>query len=128
MNIEKTKKWIKKNKEAVIGLAILGVTVTGAVVFAVVTGKKADIQTTKDMERFSEVYCDALTHPEATLKSIQITESWKSGNDYLNAIVNYFTARDMGQVGIDLMTQFPEITEDTVLTGLLSTTSATKPV
>lgn len=60
---------------------------------------------------------------DLSLDGATVTEAWREG-EFVNLILNDFKAEDIGMLGSELLEKIPEVTEDTVLTCIMSTTTA----
>ena len=127
METKKALNWIKEHKKEILittGTAI-GVGVLGYFGVKSYTQKFADEFVSK-LDGVPTNY-PWLENPVAKLDHVTITDLWKDdGCEFTNAILNDFTAADMGKVGEELMANVPEIKSDTVLSAVLNTTSLTK--
>lgn len=94
--------WVKEHKKA-IAIAT-GVTVGTAV--GVVLTKKLVLK-----NNFK---------PIGTFETCSIVDLWKEG-DCLNSVMDNIKVSDIGKFGEDLMKNVPGITEDTILSAVLST-------
>ena len=124
MGTKKVWNWIKEHKKEILittGTAI-GVGVLGY--FGV-----------KSWNKYPNTIIDQLNsvdsnqhwweNPVAKLDHVTITDLWNEG-DFTEAIINDFTAADMGKVGEELMANIPEVKSDTVLSAVLDITTLTK--
>lgn len=132
METKKAWDWIKEHKKeilittgSVIGIGVLGY-------FGVKVFKNANAIMVKLNESGIDNHCfwdqlgklelissDWRDNPVAKLDHVTITDLWDEG-DYTNAIIDGFTAADMGKVGEELIANVPNIKADTMLSAVMS--------
>lgn len=132
METKKAWDWIKDHKKEIL---ITTATVVGAGVlgyFGVKGFKNANTIMVKFDDSAIDNHCfwdqlgklelissDWRDNPVAKLDHVTITDLWDEG-DYTNAIINGFTAADMGKVGEELIANVPNVKADTMLSAVMS--------
>ena len=123
METKKALDWIKEHKKEILITTVTGIGVGVLGYFGVKGFKSANtIMIKLDDVDTSQHW---LENPVAKLDHVTITDLWNEG-EFTNAIINDFTAADMGKVGEELMANIPEVKSDTVLSAVFNTTTLTK--
>ncbi len=112
--------WVKEHKKAIVIAA--GVTVGTAV--SVILTKKLVLNNNKIPVLFQGVLKNCKTaydvKPIGTFETCRVVDLWKEG-DWLNSVMDDIKVSDIGKLGEDLMKNVPGITEETMLSAVLST-------
>lgn len=132
METKKVLDWIKEHKKEILITTVTGIGVGVLGYFGVKGFKNANTIMVNLNESGIDNHCfwdqlgklelissDWRDNPVAKLDHVTITDLWDEG-DYTNAIIDGFTAADMGKVGEELIANVSNIKADTMLSAVMS--------
>ena len=125
METKKVLNWIKEHKKEILITTATGIGVGVLGYFGVKMLNKSENAMIHPFDEKDYTLYPWIENPVAKLDHVTITDLYDMG-DFTGAIINDFTAADMGVVGEELMANIPEIKADTVLSASFNTTTLTK--
>lgn len=125
METKKVLDWIKGHKKEILITTVTGIGVGVLGYFGVKAFNKSENVMVHPFDEKDYTLYPWVENPVAKLEHVTITDLCNEG-DFTAAIINDFTAADMGKVGEELMAYIPEVKSDTVLSASFNTTTLTK--
>ncbi len=117
METKKVFDWIKGHKKEILITTVTGIGVGVLGYFGVKSFNKGSNDIVIKFD--DPIIGDWRDNPVAKLDHVTITDLWDE-DEYTNAIIDGFTAADMGKVGEELMANIPNVKADTMLSAVMS--------